>query len=321
MRRAAAALLLAVAPAEAFEMILPADCRLGETCFFQQYVDHDTGPGAHDLRCGARSYDGHDGTDIALPDLAAMERGVDVLAPADGVVLGVRDGMVDHRGTSAQRASIPSDRACGNGVLIDHGAGWTTQSCHFRQGSVTVRPGDRVISGDPIGQIGFSGWTEFPHLHISVRHNGAIKDPFNGLSPENTCEGARVDLWRDDAAVAYDAGGALGTGILTVVPTYESVKADRPHQSQLTAESDAIVVWAHFYGLELGDVIEMRLTGPDGTVLAEQSYEMPKNRAREMRVVGRKARGLWPKGSYTGVSILIRQGDVVNRSEVSANVQ
>ena len=80
-----AALLLPVlaAPAAADPTLsLPIDCVLGETCHIQQFVDRDPGPGAGDFRCGGLSYDGHKGTDFAIPTLADMARGVAVLASA-----------------------------------------------------------------------------------------------------------------------------------------------------------------------------------------------------------------------------------------------
>lgn len=43
---------------------LPLDCKFGETCFIQQYFDHDPTQGAKDYRCGPMAYDGHDGVDL-----------------------------------------------------------------------------------------------------------------------------------------------------------------------------------------------------------------------------------------------------------------
>lgn len=45
-------LLLAPASAGAFSLTFPVDCTLTETCFIQQYVDHDAGPQARDFTCG-----------------------------------------------------------------------------------------------------------------------------------------------------------------------------------------------------------------------------------------------------------------------------
>jgi murein DD-endopeptidase MepM/ murein hydrolase activator NlpD len=107
-------------PAGAFDLAFPADCTLGAGCYIQQYHDHDPGPEATDYTCGPLSYDGHDGTDIALPTRAAMATGVAVLAAAPGVVKGLRDGVADA-------APFPTGQDCGNGVVIDHGNGWETQ--------------------------------------------------------------------------------------------------------------------------------------------------------------------------------------------------
>ncbi|MEQ9123815.1 MAG: hypothetical protein RIM80_14780, partial [Alphaproteobacteria bacterium] len=78
---------LAAAPAAAEGWLaLPVDCRIGETCWPLQYVDHDPGPEARDYRCGGRAYDGHSGTDIGLGTEAEIARDVPVLAAAPGRV-------------------------------------------------------------------------------------------------------------------------------------------------------------------------------------------------------------------------------------------
>ena len=82
--RTLSALLALTTPAMAqdVQLQLPLDCDLGETCFIQQYVDTDPGPGAQDFMGGPLSYDGHKGTDFRITDLAAMQAGVAVFAPA-----------------------------------------------------------------------------------------------------------------------------------------------------------------------------------------------------------------------------------------------
>ena len=87
--------LALASPAGAFNLGFPLRCDLGKTCYIQQYIDHDTGPKAADFTCGSLSYDGHDGTDLALPTRAAMQAGVDVLAAQAGTVKGLRDGVAD----------------------------------------------------------------------------------------------------------------------------------------------------------------------------------------------------------------------------------
>ena len=81
--------------AEPFRIGIPVECAFGAVCSVQNYVDLDPGPGRLDAGCGRLSYDGHDGTDIRVRDLVAMEEGVGVVAAADGVVKAIRDGMAD----------------------------------------------------------------------------------------------------------------------------------------------------------------------------------------------------------------------------------
>src|SRR5215510_1215874 len=70
--------------AQAFELQMPIDCTIGVTCAIQNYVDVDPSPRAVDFSCGSLTYDGHNGTDFRLPDLATQQRGVNVLAAANG---------------------------------------------------------------------------------------------------------------------------------------------------------------------------------------------------------------------------------------------
>jgi len=289
-------LLLAPAQAGAFQLGFPVQCTLGETCFIQQYHDHDAGPAATDFTCGPLSYDGHDGTDIAVPTLAAMAAGVTVLAAAPGLVLGIRDGMRD-----GQPGPDVKDRECGNGVLIDHGGGWQTQYCHLRQGSVVVLKGDSVATGRPLGLIGQSGQAEFPHLHLAVRRNGEELDPF---SPEaTTCGAAGDDLWTDPPP--YTPGGIIDIGFSTEVPEFDAIKAGLP-PTVLTPQSPALVVWVHVFGARAGDALLFEITGPDGSIITERVL-LEKTQARLFRAVGKRLRGEgWPPGRYNGTARMLR---------------
>ena len=181
---------------------LPLACELGRSCEIQQYVDHDPSTAARDYQCGTLSYDGHNGTDFRLPTRSAQRAGVNVLAAADGVVARVRDGMEDIA-RAATGAPAVGNRLCGNGVVISHADGWETQYCHLAQHSVRVRPGQRLSAGTPLGQVGLSGATVFPHLHFTVRHKGAIVDPFAFGAPADSCGGG-APLWRPALAASLE---------------------------------------------------------------------------------------------------------------------
>lgn len=306
MIRAATLITLALAhPAGAFELALPVDCNLGETCYIQQFPDHDPGPGATDFTCGTLSYDGHDGTDFALPTRAAMDQGVNVLAAATGIVKGTRDGIADF-------APVIPGKECGNGVVIDHGMGWETQYCHLKQGSVTVKPGDTVAQGTPLGQIGQSGMADFPHLHLSVRQDGKKLDPF--APGATTCGPPADDLWTPD--LPHQAGGLLAIGIAPDVPKYDAIKAGLP-SPDLPTNAPALVVWAYAFGTRAGDAYLITLTGPQGQIFTER-VQMEKPQALSFRATGRKRTSApYPAGPYHAEVRLMRGPTELGRQSLS----
>lgn len=320
MRAALAALCLSLAtPAVAgdFALGLPLVCELGETCHIQQYVDADPGPGAQDYRCGPLSYDGHKGTDFALRDLAAMAAGVPVLAAAPGVVTALRDGMADGAYYQGDTEAV-SGRECGNGVVIDHGDGWETQYCHLHNGSLRVAKGVRVERGDVLGAVGLSGKSEFPHVHLSVRHNGKVIDPF---APEAASCGGAVEgnLWQQTPG--YEPGGLIAAGFAPGMPSYDAIKAGRAAVSALMPEAPALVLYGYAFGGRAGDVIRIVIEGPEGTV-TDQSAPLEKDQAQLFRAAGRRQpQGGWPAGRYSGRVTLMRDGREVDRQEIAISVE
>ena len=63
----------------------------------------------------------------------------------------------------------------GNSVVIDHGAGVFSMLAHLLQ--IDVRTGSPVQAGDVVGRVGATGRVTGPHLHWTVRVNGARVDP------------------------------------------------------------------------------------------------------------------------------------------------
>jgi murein DD-endopeptidase MepM/ murein hydrolase activator NlpD len=48
---------------------------------------------------------------------------------------------------------------------------------HMKQGSVLVKPGDRVRRGQPIGKMGLSGDSdEIPHIHYQLMDSADFRD-------------------------------------------------------------------------------------------------------------------------------------------------
>lgn len=320
MIRAASILLALVTPAvaRAIELAQPIDCVLGETCYIQQFFDHDTGPGVTDFTCGTLSYDGHDGTDFALPTLSDQARGVAVLAAADGVVTGVRDEMPDILQTGPDAPDV-SDRECGNGVAIRHPDGWETQYCHMRLGSIIVEPGQTVTAGTVLGEVGLSGQTQFPHLHLSVRENGTEVDPFFP-SEAVMCSHAVPDdtLWA--APVTYVPGGVTAAGFSAGVPDYEGIKAGTANE-QLQTESPGLVLWGLMFGGRTGDKVTFDIEGPDGRTVHQDVQTLDRPQALLFRASGRRIPdGGWAPGLYQGRISLVRGRDTVDSMIVTTEI-
>ena len=87
-----------------------------------------------------------------------------ILAPAAATVLASIDGVPDQ----AIGTTNPAQYA-GNHVILDLGHGEYAMLAHLRQGSVRVKPGDRVAPGDELGRCGNSGNTSEPHLHFQLQ--------------------------------------------------------------------------------------------------------------------------------------------------------
>lgn len=283
----------------------PVDCTLGEDCYIQNYMDRDPGPAYRDFTCGSLSYDGHNGTDIALPTRADIARGVAVRAAAAGIVQAVRDGMPDRLFENQDL----DGRDCGNGVVIDHGEGWVSQYCHLRQGSISVAPGQRLEAGAPLGEIGLSGRTEFAHLHLAIRRNGTPVDVFAPDAGEACVTPDADTLWADP--VAYAPGGLLDVGFTTTVPNYDDVKAGTA-TTALTSEGN-LVLFGFAFGARQGDVWRFDITGPQGQVITHAAV-IERSRAQLFRAIGKKAQpDPWPRGSYRGTISMERDGIVIDR--------
>lgn len=94
--------------------------------------------------------------------------GEPVLAPADGVVVSVREGHPDHDRTDGWLDLSQRDIR-GNYVTIRHAPDEYSVLAHLQQGSVTVEDGQRVERGEQVGQCGHSGNSTEPHLHFQLQ--------------------------------------------------------------------------------------------------------------------------------------------------------
>lgn len=118
---------------------------------------------------GTRTRRGHD-----LAAYAAYGRPVH--SPCDGVVISAADTVRDQ-----QPGEISYQPPYGNHVFVDTGRE-IVKLGHLRPGSVTVTRGDTVRAGQLLGEVGNSGNTTEPHLHLHAERDGLGLDlEFTGI--------------------------------------------------------------------------------------------------------------------------------------------
>ena len=100
--------------------------------------------------------------------------------------------------------ALPTSTGGGNMIVIGHGAALETVYQHLASRQVSV--GDRVSAGQPIGVEGTTGNSTGPHLHFTVKINGAPTDP---------------RPWFADQGITLPAPGGSGTAPppVTLPPT------------------------------------------------------------------------------------------------------
>lgn len=95
--------------------------------------------------------------------------GADVIAVADSVVVGVKDGLPDNVPLAPERAvPVTSETVGGNYVMLRLAEGWYAFYAHLKPNSIRVKVGEKIRKGSIIGLLGNSGNSDAPHLHFHI---------------------------------------------------------------------------------------------------------------------------------------------------------
>ena len=103
----------------------------------------------------------HTGKDAWAWDFG-LAVGVDVLAPADGIVRLVKMN-------SSQGGCDVAYANDANYVVIDFDDGTEALLMHLQHNSSTLEVGDAVVQGDVVGRVGLTGWVCGAHLHFQIQ--------------------------------------------------------------------------------------------------------------------------------------------------------
>jgi len=90
--------------------------------------------------------------------------GKNILAPADGTVEEIFDGVPDN---IVGEKNLKQN--WGNTVIIKHSEFLYTQLSHLKESSICVQAGQKLKKGEIIGKCGNSGNSPYPHLHFQIQ--------------------------------------------------------------------------------------------------------------------------------------------------------
>lgn len=121
---------------------------------------------------------GNQADDLAPRALRAYHIfGEKLYSPCPGNILAVRDSLPDHP------PGHPDTRHPEGNYLVLRCLTGDISMAHLRRGSIKAGPGDAVTMGQPLAEVGNSGNTLEPHLHIEATKDGKpIGLSFDGFS-------------------------------------------------------------------------------------------------------------------------------------------
>jgi hypothetical protein len=160
---------------------------------------------------------------------------------------------------------------------------------------------------------------DFAQVHLTVRHDGTIVDPFLPDSVNGACDkdAKGPGLWEPSVAAAfpYKNGELIAAEFAGAAPNADALEADDHDVTRLASDSKTLVLYGRFINLLKGDRIHFVATGPEGSLFDEQAPPLARNKATFVAFTGKRRGGNpWPSGTYNGRVELIRDGGVIGTS-------
>lgn len=108
------------------------------------------------------------------------DEGGKVLAARGGTVVDLQKNETGNTGTAWDNYNYASGKpypSVGNFVVVDHGDGTYGTYWHLQAGSVAVKRGDKVVTGQKLGKVGQTGHAFGAHVHFDVRTDWSLDYP------------------------------------------------------------------------------------------------------------------------------------------------
>lgn len=100
--------------------------------------------------------------------------GAEAVAVGDARVASIKDGIPDNVPANRPASGLTVDTMGGNLVVLDLGNGLYAFYAHLQPGSIRVKAGDSVRTGQTLGLVGNSGNGNAPHLHFQVSDGASL---------------------------------------------------------------------------------------------------------------------------------------------------
>lgn len=256
-----------------------------------------------DAACGDRTSDNRINTIIALSGLNAVKSGTPVLAIADGQIERVERGLPDG-----------PDKGCGNGVLLWHKGGWSSEYCGLLRGSTSQAKGDYVRRGETIGYAGMSGALRWPGLAFTLRKFERPYDLWSGNAVTAGCGALRPLI----AGLAYWPVSIIQSGITTAAPGLGNLKAGVTPPKELTT-SDQVVLWSHMAGLRESDSVQFTLVQNGKPVWQTGGPANP--RSPIVYAVRKAPQTGWTQGILEGRIAIVREKRVIAQTRARVTIK
>ncbi|HEX5655238.1 MAG TPA: M23 family metallopeptidase [Chitinophagaceae bacterium] len=234
------------------------------------YWDLTSGSAETDWQCGSRTYNGHNGTDIALwPFWWRMKDNDNVFAAAaaPGVVIDVVQGFGDE---NCELSSFPT-----NIVSLLHSDSSISHYLHLKANSALVNENDIVSEGQPLAVIGSSGRSTYPHLHFQVedKNNNSIEPFKNPVSPD--CNTLNSDTWWKNQKpywepqvnrIATHSGRPSLWGPDDTDADYFCRNNENARLKNNFSAGDSLYAYIYFHDMQSNDDYDLEIIAPNGSV-------------------------------------------------------
>lgn len=235
------------------------------------YVDDLSGSGIKDYNDNDWSYNGHNGTDIALHDFRNMDRFYAIKAAAAGTVVELTINNFDR--SAGLGSGLPSNTVC-----IKHADGTYAYYFHMMKRSALVKLGEYVLQGQIIGYVGSSGNSSDAHLHFEP--GSFTNGSWNNRDPWQGTYNHLPSLWQSQYAyvgfrdfILHDMGvytkGLVG-GDMANTPDYFQERIITPNS--VSGYEDKIGFWALVQGNYTGKQIRLEIRRSDGTLFDDTYF-------------------------------------------------